>query len=102
MIKWAWIDGWTFLGLKGGFWIFVVPLVALMVFAELCKNDKEKGKLKDINDFMDAKEIEELPLYTFEFKVNKEEKWKIGQVLKRMNYDNIDDLVKNIIYEHIN
>ena len=41
-------------------------------------------------------------MYTFEFKVNNEEKWKIGQVLKRMSYENIDDLVKNIIYEQFN
>lgn len=54
------------------------------------------------DDFIDDKEIEELPMYTFEFKVNNEEKWKIGQVLKRMSYENIDDLVKNIIYEQFN
>ena len=102
MIKWAVLDGWTFLGLKGGFWLLVVPFIALIIFAEWCRDDKEKGKLNDLEDFIEPIEIEELPIYTFEFKVNQEEKWKIGQVLKRMDYDNIDDLVKNIIYEQFN
>lgn len=101
MIKWTILDGWTFLGLKGGFWILVVPLVGLIIFAEWCKKDKSKGKLNDIDDFIGAKEIEKLPIYTFEFKINNEEKWKIGQVLKRMNYENIDDLIKNMIYEYL-
>ena len=99
MIKWSWLDGWTFLHLKGGFWLLVVPLVALIIFAEYCKKDNSTGRLNDISDFIDPVEIEELPIYTFEFKVNQEEKWKIGQVLKRMEYKNIDDLVKNIVYE---
>lgn len=97
MIKWTILDGWTFLGLKGGFWILVVPLVGLIIFAEWCKKDKSKGKLNDIDDFIDDKKIEELPMYTFEFKVNNEEKWKIGQVLKRMNYATVDDLVRNVL-----
>ena len=94
MIKWEWLDGWTFLHLKGGFWLLVVPLVALIIFAEYCKKDNSTGRLNDISDFIDSVEIEELPIYTFE--------WKIGQVLKRMEYENIDDLVKNIIYEQFN
>lgn len=101
MIKWTILNEWTFLGLKGGFWILVVPLVSLITFAEWCKKDKSKGKLNDIDDFIGAKEIEKLPIYTFEFKVNNEEKWQIGQVLKRMNYENIDDLIKNMIYEYL-
>lgn len=102
MIKWAWLNGWTFLHLKGGFWFIVVPLTAFIIFSEWCKEDKSKGKLNALDDFIEEKEIEELPIYTFEFKVNSEEKWKIGQVLKRMNYENIDDLVKNIVYEQFN
>ena len=58
-------------------------------------------QFNDIDDFIDDKEIEELPIYTFEFKINNEEKWTIGQVLKRMNYENIDDLIKNMIYEYL-
>ena len=102
MIKWSWLDGWTFLELKGGFWLLVVPIAAFIVFVEYYKKNKSKGRLNDLEDFIDPGEIEELPLYTFEFKVNSEEKWKIGQVLKRMEYKNIDDLIKNIIYEKFN
>ena len=102
MIKWSWLDGWTFIGLKGGFWLLVLPFIALIIFAEWCKKDKFASRLNDISDFIEPVEIEELPIYTFEFKVNQEEKWKIGQVLKRMEYENIDDLVKNIIYEQFN
>ncbi len=101
MIKWAWLDGWTFLHLKGGFWIITVPLVIFWIYVEWCNKDKLKGNLNSIDDFIEPVEIEELPIYTFEFKVNQEEKWKIGQVLKRMDYKNIDDLVKNIVYDFL-
>ena len=34
-------------------------------------------------------------------KVSKEEKWKIGQVLERAEYNNIDELVRSSLYEMI-
>lgn len=89
------IEDFKFLGFSGGFWFLTIPLILLIVQAE--KSKSEKDKLNNAEDFIDIEEAEELPLYSFEFKVNNNEKWQIGQVLKRMNYDTVDDLVRNVI-----
>jgi hypothetical protein len=94
------IEDFKFLGFTGGFWFLSVPIITLVICAE--KSKCEKDKLNAAEDFDDVEDVEELPLHSIEFKVNNTEKWKIGQVLKRMNYENIDDLVKNIIYEQFN
>lgn len=91
------IRDFKFLGFYGGFWFLTVPLVILMVYVE--KNKSEKDKLNASEDFIDPKDIEELPLYSIEFKVNSAEKWQIGQVLKRMDYNTIDDLIKSLLSE---
>lgn len=89
------LEDFKFLGFNGGFWFLAVPLVLLIVQAE--KSKSEKDKLNAAEDFIYPEDIEELPLYSFEFKINNNEKWQISQVLKRMNYDTIDDLVRNVI-----
>jgi len=95
------MNNWSLLGLNSGFWLFGLPLVAVWVASELYAKDKEKNSLNELEDFIDTEDIEELELYTMEFKVSKEEKWKIGQVLKRAEYNTVDELVRNSLYEMI-
>ena len=95
------MNNWSFLGLNSGFWLFGLPLFALWVASELYAKDKEENSLNELEDFIEAEDIEELELYTMEFKINKEERWKIGQVMKRGNFDSIDELIRNSIYEMI-
>lgn len=89
------INDFKFLGFYGGFWFLSVPLITLVICAE--KSKCEKDKLNIAEDFNDIDDIEELPLHSIEFKVNNTEKWQIGQVLKRMNYATVDDLVRNVL-----
>ncbi|ALR90185.1 hypothetical protein [Clostridium butyricum] len=89
------INDFKFLGFYGGFWFLSVPLITLVICAE--KSKCEKDKLNAAEDFNDIDDIEELPLHSIEFKVNNTEKWQIGQVLKRMNYNTVDDLVRNVL-----
>lgn len=89
------INDFKFLGFYGGFWFLSVPLITLVICAEKIKC--EKDKLNIAEDFNDIDDIEELPLHSIEFKVNNTEKWQIGQVLKRMNYATVDDLVRNVL-----
>lgn len=91
------IEDFKFLGFTGGFWFLSVPLIILIVKAE--KSKSEKDKINAAEDFIEVEEIEELPLYSMEFKVNSTEKWQIGQVLKRMDYNTIDDLIKSLLSE---
>lgn len=86
------INDFTFLHFKGGFWFITIPFILFLVYISKIN----KNKINSTEDFID-KEVEELSLYSIEFKVNKDEKWKIGQVLKRTGYNNIDDLVKDLI-----
>ncbi|WP_191025598.1 hypothetical protein [Clostridium butyricum] len=89
------INDFKVLGFYGGFWFLSVPLITLVICAE--KSKCEKDKLNIAEDFNDIDDIEELPLHSIEFKVNNTEKWQIGQVLKRMNYATVDDLVRNVL-----
>ncbi|MGG7200204.1 hypothetical protein ACQPUL_05630 [Clostridium butyricum] len=89
------INDFKFLGFYGGFWFLSVPLITLVICAE--KSKCEKDKLNAAEDFYDIEDVEELPLHSIEFKVNNTEKWQIGQVLKRMNYNTVDDLVRNVL-----
>ncbi|WP_294405616.1 hypothetical protein [uncultured Clostridium sp.] len=89
------LEDFKFLGFNGGFWFLTVPLVLLIVQAE--KSKIEKDKLNAAEDFISPEEIEELPLFQMEFKVNNNEKWQIGQVLKRMDYNTVDDLIRNVL-----
>lgn len=91
------IEDFKFLGFTGGFWFLSVPLIILIVKAE--KSKSEKDKLNATEDFDDVEDVEELPLHSIEFKVNNTEKWQIGQVLKRMDYNTIDDLIKSLLSE---
>ena len=90
------MNNWSFLGLNSGFWLFGLPLAAVWIASELYAKDKDS--LNELEDFAD---IEELELYKIEFKVSKEEKWKIGQVLKRAEYNNVDELIRNSLHEII-
>lgn len=89
------INDFKFLGFYGGFWFLSVPIITLVICAE--KSKCEKDKLNAAEDFDDVEDVEELPLHSIEFKVNNTEKWQIGQVLKRMNYATVDDLVRNVL-----
>lgn len=95
------MNNWSFLGLNSGFWLFGLPLACVWIASELYAKDKKENSLNELEDFIDFEDIEELELYRMEFKVNKEEKWKIGQVLKRSKYNNVDELVRNSLYEMI-
>ncbi|MDU1114596.1 MAG: hypothetical protein E7J99_12855 [Clostridium butyricum] len=94
------IEDFKFLGFTGGFWFLSVPIITLVICAE--KSKCEKDKLNAAEDFDDVEDVEELPLHSIEFKVNNTEKWQIGQVLKRMNYATIDDLIKSLLSEQFN
>ena len=89
------INDFKFLGFYGGFWFLSVPLITLVICAE--KSKCEKDKLNAAEDFNEIEDVEELPLHSIDFKVNNTEKWQIGQVLKRMNYATVDDLVRNVL-----
>lgn len=91
------IEDFKFLGFTGGFWFLSVPIITLVICSE--KSKCEKDKLNAAEDFDD---VEELPLHSIEFKVNNTEKWQIGQVLKRMDYNTIDDLIKSLLSEQFN
>lgn len=95
------MNNWSFLGLNSGFWLFGFPLIVLWVLSDLYAKDKEENYLNELEDFIDIEDIEELELYPLEFKVTKEERWKIGQVMKRGNFDSIDELIKSSLYEMI-
>jgi hypothetical protein len=94
------IEDFKFLGFTGGFWFLSVPIITLVICAE--KSKCEKDKLNAAEDFDDVEDVEELPLHSIEFKVNNTEKWQIGQVLKRMDYNTIDDLIKSLLSEQFN
>ncbi|OFS21551.1 hypothetical protein [Clostridium sp. HMSC19A10] len=94
------ISDFKFLGFYGGFWFLSVPLITLVICAE--KSKSEKDKINAAEDFDDVEDVEELPLHSIEFKVNNTEKWQIGQVLKRMDYNTIDDLIKSLLSEQFN
>lgn len=96
-----WATGWSFLHLNGGFWFIGLPIIVLWVLSDLYVKDKDAHSLNELEDFIDIEDIEELELYKMEFKVSKEEKWKIGQVLKRAEYRNVDELVRNSLHEMI-
>lgn len=91
--------GWSFLGLNGGFWFMGFPLLALWISSDWYIKVRDKNCINTLEDFGAVKDIDELELYTMEFKVNKEEKWKIGQVLKRAEYNSVDELIRNSLYE---
>ena len=92
---------WTFLGLNAGFWIIGLPLVVIWVLSDIYAKDKYKNTLNELEDFLNYEDIDELELYPIEFKINREEKWKIGQVLKREEYNSIDQLIRNSLHEII-
>lgn len=96
---------YSFLGLNSGFWLFGFPIIILWLTSSWYLKEKEKNTLRTLEDFGTLDNIEEdlneSELYRIEFKINKEEKWKIGQVLKRSKYDNVDELVRKTLYEMI-
>lgn len=94
MIIWYYLDQCTFLGLKIGFWIMAIPFILLYICSNRYTNKRKANSLNNLEDF----EIEQqFPLYRIEFRVNSVEQWQIGQIIKRSGYDNIDDLVRDII-----
>ncbi|EKQ56403.1 MULTISPECIES: hypothetical protein [unclassified Clostridium] len=92
---------YEFLGLNGGFWFIALPLASVWISSNLYLKDRDKNCLNALGDFGVIEDIEESELFRMEFKVSKEEKWKIGQVLKRSKYNNVDELVRNSLYEVI-
>lgn len=90
-----------FLGLNGGFWFIALPIGVIWISSYLYLKEKEKNTLRTLEDFGVLEDFDESELYRMEFKINKEEKWKIGQVLKRAEYDNVDELVRSTLYEMI-
>jgi len=95
-----WLTKWSFLHLNSGFWLIGLPLIIIWISSDWYIKVREKG-LNALEDFGDIEDIEESALYTMEFKVNKEEKWKIGQVLKRAKYNTVDELIRSSLYEMI-
>jgi hypothetical protein len=91
---------YEFIGINGGFWFTALPIGAIWISSHFCLKERDKNMLRTLEDF-GVEEDEELELYRMEFKINKEEKWKIGQVLKRAEYGNVDELVRNALYEMI-
>lgn len=87
------------LGLNGGFWLIGLPLMLICLCSHFYLKDRDKNTLSTLEDFGVIEDLEELELYRMEFKISKEEKWKIGQVLKRSKYKNVDELVRNTLYE---
>lgn len=92
---------YEFLGLNGGFWFIALPISAIWLSSHLYLKEKEKNTLRTLEDFGVIEDLDESQLFKIEFKINKEEKWKIGQVLKRSKYNNVDELVRNTLYEMI-
>ncbi|WP_271814130.1 hypothetical protein [Clostridium beijerinckii] len=92
---------YSFLGLNYGFWFFAFPLTVIWISSHLYLKEKDKNTLRTLEDFGILEDLEESELFKIEFKINKEEKWKIGQVLKRSKYDTVDELIRNSLYEMI-
>lgn len=91
----------SFLGLNYGFWLFTFPLAIIWISSHFYLKEKDKNTLRTLEDFGILEDLEESELFKIEFKINKEEKWKIGQVLKRSKYNNVDELIRNSLYEMI-
>lgn len=92
---------YSFLGLNGGFWFIALPIGVIWISSYFYLKEKDKNCLNALEDFGVLDDMEEPELYRMEFKVSKEEKWKIGQVLKRAEYSTVDELVKSSLYEII-
>ena len=92
---------YSFLGLNGGFWFIALPIAAIWISSHLYIKERDKNCLNALEDFGVLEDIDESELYRMEFKISKEEKWKIGQVLKRAEYNTVDELVRNSLYEMI-
>lgn len=89
------------LGLNGGFWFIGFPLLLIWLSSHFYLKEKEKNTLNTLEDFGVIEDLDESQLFKIEFRISKEEKWKIGQVLKRSKYNNVDELVRNSLYEMI-
>lgn len=98
MINWF---RYEFLCLNGGFWFIALPLAAIWISSHFYLKERDKNTLRTLEDFGVIEDIEETELCRIEFKISKEEKWKIGQVLKRAEYNTVDELVRNTLYEII-
>lgn len=92
---------YSFLGLNGGFWFIALPLSAIWISSHFYLKERDKKTLRTLEDFGVIEDIEEADLCRMEFKISKEEKWKIGQVLKRAEYRTVDELVRISLYEMI-
>lgn len=92
---------YTFLGLNGGFWFIALPLSAIWISSHFYLKERDENTLRTLEDFGVIEGVEETELCRIEFKINKEEKWKIGQVLKRAECNTVDELVKSSLYEMI-
>lgn len=92
---------YSFMGLNGGFWFVALPFSVIWISSHLYLKNKERNTLRTLEDFGILEDLEESELFKIEFKINKEEKWKIGQVLKRSKYNTIDELIRNSLYEII-
>jgi len=93
--------GWSFLHLNGGFWFIGLPLMFIWISSDWYIKVRDKNCLNTLEDFGALIDSEESELYRMEFKVNKDEKCKIGQVLKRAEYNSVDELIRNSLYEMI-
>lgn len=91
---------YEFLRLNGGFWFITLPLAGIWISSHFYLKKRDKNTLRTLEDFGVVKD-EELELYRIEFKINKEEKWKIGQVLKWAEYSDVDELVRSSLNEII-
>lgn len=89
------------LGLNGGFWFIAFPLAMIWICSHFYLKERDRNCLNALEDFGVEEDIEESELVRMEFKVSKEEKWKIGQVLRRADYNTIDELVRNSLYQMI-
>lgn len=92
---------YEFLCLNGGFWFIALPLSAIWISSHFYLRERDKNTLRTLEDFGVMEDVEESELCRMEFKISKEEKWKIGQVLKREEYSNVDDLIRSSLYEMI-
>jgi hypothetical protein len=95
------MNSWSLLGLNGGFWFIGIPIIIMWISSDWYIKVRDKNCINTLEDFGDLGDIDELELHRMEFKVSKEEKWKIGQVLKRAEYKTVDELVRNSLYEMI-
>lgn len=96
-----WITGWSFLHLNGGFWFIGIPIIIIWISSDWYIKVRDKDCLNALEDFGVLEDADESELYRMEFKISKEEKWKIGQVLKRAEYNTVDELVRNSLHEII-